>query len=362
MSTVLASAAIEKILSAGNQAPSGENCQPWHFVVNGLSIAVHLLPERDTSAYGWGHRASYFACGAAIENMVIAAAAQEYVAQVNYFPDPTNQLLVATLTLIRDLSVVADPLVSAISVRSTNRKPYESAALTAAQRMALVAAAAHEGFGTFLLTEDRDSIVRLARVGSTNEEIMLANKQLHSFFFSHINWTLKEDTERTVGFYIKTLELPFPAQLMFKALRYWVVMRVLRRFDFQRVVAAQNALTNASSAAMGGLRIPDVAPLSFVRAGRVVERVWLTATQCGLSFQPLTGILFFKLLLERGDSSAFSGSEQQRIESAYAAATALLGAGDHPLVFMFRVGHAAPPSARASRFSLHDAITIVETP
>ncbi len=81
---------FERILTAGNSAPSGENCQPWHFVVRGASIEVHLLPERDQSAYAWGQRASYLANGAAIENMVIAASAEGYRVIVNYFPTPND--------------------------------------------------------------------------------------------------------------------------------------------------------------------------------------------------------------------------------------------------------------------------------
>ena len=96
------SSEIERILNAGNQAPSGENCQPWRFLVRGLTIEIHLLPERDQSAYSWGQRASFLANGAAIENMIIVASAEQYRCDVTYFPDTNNEWHVATILLIKD--------------------------------------------------------------------------------------------------------------------------------------------------------------------------------------------------------------------------------------------------------------------
>ena len=59
---------IQRILEAGIQAPSGENCQPWRFRSRNDFIDLFNLPERDTSLYSWGQRASYFAHGTLLEN------------------------------------------------------------------------------------------------------------------------------------------------------------------------------------------------------------------------------------------------------------------------------------------------------
>src|SRR3990167_10630915 len=72
---------IERILTAANSAPSGENCQPWRFVVSGDTVDVYLRPERDKSAYNWGQRGSLMACGAALENLVLAAGQGGYHAK-----------------------------------------------------------------------------------------------------------------------------------------------------------------------------------------------------------------------------------------------------------------------------------------
>jgi nitroreductase len=349
---------IQDILTAGNQAPSGENCQPWHFVVKKNTIEIHLLEERDHSVYSWGQRASFFANGAVIENMVIAARVRGYTAGVVYFPDQGDEWHVATLTLSEVRDKVQDPLGEAIMHRVSNRKAYEETPITSTEKEALFKAAGEGEYGSLILVTDKEKLSTLGRVGSTNEEVMLSNRFLHQFFFNHINWTLQEDTIKKVGFFIRTLELPFPAQLAFRAIRHWPIQRVLNRIGFHTLVATQNAATNATAGGIGILVIPGLSPLDFVRAGRTLERVWLTATHLGLSFQPLAGIPFLRLRVLFGDTEVFSAKNEESIIEAYQRAALLADVRDKHIAFMFRVGRSSPPSARAVRFPLQEVVTI----
>ena len=349
---------LERILVAGNNAPSGENCQPWHFVVHGTTIEVHLLPERDQSAYAWGQRASHIANGTAIENMVIAASAERYRAEVQYFPNPSDEWHIATVVLTKDSTIELDPLASFISKRISNRKPYKKDPLTGEERKALANAAAHGEYGKFVLVETPEEVSCLGRVGSTNEKMMLANHSLHSFFFSHVSWTKEEDEKKKIGFYIKTLELPPPAEKMFKLFSHWSVMRVLARLGFNRLIAKQNAATNASASAIGALVIDRTEPLDFVKIGRTIERLWLSATSLGLSIQPLTGVLFFRLKINGGEGGVFSRREKNLIMNAYERASQIFKADGKHIAFMFRVGRGDAPSAHAIRFPLAEVVTI----
>jgi len=349
---------FERILEAGNTAPSGENCQPWRFVVRGDRVEVHLLPERDQSAYSWGQRATFFASGAAIENMVIEASSRRYHSSVTYFPNRADAWHVANIDLSKDGGTEPDPLAAFIRERVTNRKPYASDPLSDEERKALFDAAAQSG-GDFAFVEEREDIDRLGRVGSTNELIMLANRTLHQFFFGHVNWTKEEDEKTKIGFCIKTLELPPPAEAMFKVFRYWPVMRVLGALGFNRIVAKQNGATNAAAAGIGALMIDRTEPIDFVKAGRAMERIWLAATSRGLSLQPLTGVLFFKLKIDAGENTVFSPPEQKLIVDAYREASRIFSANRKHLAFMFRIGHSDAPSARAARFPLGDVVTMV---
>jgi nitroreductase len=343
---------IERILEAGNSAPSGENCQPWRFIVRGSTIEAHLLPERDQSAYSWGQRASYLALGAAIENMAVAASAEGYRAEVAYFPDAKDAWHVANIALTKDASAAKDPLAPFIEQRISNRKPYRTEPLADDEHAALLAA----GGNQLTLIAQPDALLALGRAGSTNEEVMLGNRALHQFFFSHVSWTKEEDEKNKIGFYIKTLELPPPAEKMFKLFSNWSIMRVLAALGFNRVVAGQNAATNAAASAMGAFMLSAKEPLDFVKLGRAVERTWLTVTSLGLAFQPLTGVLFFKLKIDGGEGAAFSAQERERIEAAYADVARLFEAGEQQVAFMFRVGRADAPSAHAIRYPLSEVV------
>lgn len=350
---------LYSILNAGNNAPSGENCQPWHFVKRADQIEIHLLPERDQSAYSWGQRASYMANGAVIENMVIAASGEGYRTEVQYFPTPTDSWHVATLSFNKDATLRADSLAKSIATRISNRKPYKKEPLTKSEQTALESSISEIKNINITLIDDSKNIETLARVGSTNEEIMLANKNLHNFFFSHVSWTKEDDEKNKTGFYIKTLELPPPAEKMFKLFSNWGVMRVLAKLGFTKIIAKQNAATNAAAAAFGAIIIKNTEPLTFVEAGRAMERVWLTATSLGLSFQPLTGILFFKLKINGKEADAFSTKEQELIKQAYRKVNGIFSADDKHVAFMFRIGKGAPPSAHAIRFPLQEVISVV---
>lgn len=350
---------IQRILEAGNSAPSGENCQPWHFVVSGTSIEVHLLPERDQSAYSWGQRTSYLANGAVIENIVIAASVEQYRVEVTYFPDQKNAWHIATLRLHKDLSTHPDVLAPFIHARVSNRKPYSKKPLKDEEQEALTTAVREAHFGSLVLAMERETLHHLGRVGSTNEEVMLANQSLHQFFFSHVNWTREEDEKKKIGFYIKTLELPPPVEILFRIFRNWSIMSLLSLIGFNRIVASQNAKLNASAAAIGALTIRTTEPLDFVKIGRTVERLWLTATSLGLAFQPLTGLFYFNLKIMHGEGDIFSPYQRKLITNACDKASRLLGAEGTQIAFMFRIGRGADPSARAIRFPLKDVVTAV---
>lgn len=348
---------IKSILAAGNQAPSGENCQPWHFVVSGNTIEIHITPERDQSYYNWGQRASYMAAGAVLENMLLAATAVSYRADAVLFPN-SDANHVATITLSGDPVVRADPLEAQIFLRVTNRKRFTPIKLSDQEKKQLTDSVESSFPALLYLTDSREDIQRLSQVAATNEEIMLSNPELHAFFFGHINWTKEEDTAKRSGFYIKTLELPAPAQAAFYVIKNWSVMQFLLKLGFHKFVSSQNAATYAASSGFGAIAIKSDEPLDFVGAGRAFQRLWLTATKLGFVLQPVTGVLFFKLKIDGGEGSVFSQEHQAQITEEYATAQKIFNATDKRLACMFRIGSGEAPSAHAARFDLESVVTV----
>src|SRR3989344_2245824 len=271
---------VKKVLEAAIMAPSGENVQPWKFVVHGQQdgavIDVLVSEERAQSLYGWGNRASYVAVGAAVENMRVAAPSHGFSISVSLLPATDNALLAARISLARS-TAAPDPLAEHIKTRATNRKPYDGTALSDAEIRMLQTAEGTHGC-TLRIFTTREEIATLARIGSVNELIMLNNPTLHSFFFNHVNWTRAEDDEKKVGFFIDTLELPAPAQMGFRVMRSWPRARFLNRFlGFNKLVAKQNAALYGTASAMGIVISKGESPLEAIQAGMSVERIWLPA-------------------------------------------------------------------------------------
>lgn len=292
--------------------------------------------------------ASFVAHGALIENILIASSAFGYKAKYNLSPQEEGANLVATVSIENDSSV-EDPLYRYIQTRCTNRKSYKSKPLSESQLARLTAAAEEVGGGKLILIQDRKKVNLLAHAGSVNEQVMLSNKFLHNFFFTHINWTQEEEEQKRIGFYIKTLELPPPAHILFKIFRHWSIIKVLNRIGLSKAAAQGNAKIYASCAAMGVVAVSHKTPQDFIIAGRIMQRVWLQATQMGLSVQPLTGVLFFMQGIRAGHTEHFTSPQVDLISDAYADIKKAFDVGNQEIVMMFRIGDGGEPSARSSR-------------
>ena len=142
------------------------------------------------------------------------------------------------------------------------------------------------------LTEKKEDVTTLAYIGSMNERIVFENKFLHNFLFGHINWTDKENEAKKIGFDIQTLELPPPARVGFNIFKHWQAVRIFNKLGLSKSIWRQNGTQYASAAAIAIITVGGNAEEDFVRAGRIIQRFWLTGTKLGLSLQPMTGILF----------------------------------------------------------------------
>ena len=347
-----------RIIEAGIRAPSGENAQPWRFRVEQNSIELLDDPKSDTSLYNLRRRGTLIAMGAAIENMTHAANSLGHRVSLESFPQGENDPLVARLSLHenKDKGVRNGGLTRAIGQRTTNRKPYRLDVLKSEDVNALQEAAevfAESGVGLVRVT-DRDAIKRLAIVGSTNERVMLGNRELHAFFFQHLTWTKEEDDRIKRGFYIKTLELPLPIEKLFRAFSFWPLMRVLKSIGFTALVGKGNAQTYASSGEIGLITIPADEPSHYLVAGRLFERLWLTATLRGLALQPLTGTIYLGYAIQEAPTH-FSREERARIVRQVGVARELCG--QSRIAIMYRIGYPlSPPSARAARFPVESLL------
>jgi|CXWL01.1.fsa_nt_gi nitroreductase len=347
---------IRALIEAAIQAPSGENAQPWRFRFENNALSMYHNSASDESLYNFNNYGTYVCEGAAVENMLVKAEAMGHALRLEILPDPQNTFLVGRVSLDGNTPQRSEELAKAIPTRTTNRRAYKKTPFTKEDVEALESSFAFfEGEGIrHLRITDRKKITALSKVGSSNEQIMLGNEELHGFFFSHLTWSEKEDREKKVGFYIKTLELPPPIQALFKLFKSWKVMKVLKKVGFPKLVGKGNADTYASSAEFGIITVPSLTPKNMILAGRAFERMWLTAESRGIRLQPLTGTIFMNFFTENVREGHFSAEERALLAEQKKTLYAETGVTEGTIVLMYRLGYGPKASARATRFSVEE--------
>lgn len=334
--------ALTEILARAVHAPSGDNSQPWRFRIEGNTVSLFNVSDADETQYNFRQRGSYFAHGALIENILIAAKTQGYDGEVTLFPGDAECTARITFTEAEAAQV---PLAAVIEKRATNRKPYQQSALKPEHREALIAAAPIVRF-----LEGRENLKRVATTVSLNEQLLMENRALHDFLFSMIRWSKKDEAHKP-GLYLKTMELPPPVQILFRfVLCYWPLVRLLNLVGLSKFIPTQSAPVYEASSAFGAIIIRDTTNEAYVEAGRAFERLWLTATSLGVSLQPVTALPYLFERVSAGEAEAFSAEHQELIRGAYATISKLFAlAPEEHIAMLFRVGYGEAPTAISAK-------------
>lgn len=339
---------IKQILNLAVRAPSGDNTQPWRFVLRGDELYIYNIPDVDNYIYNYNQRGSYVANGALIENILIISPSFGLKGNLNKFPAKGKINLLAIIQF-EETDIYQDPLLPYIEKRVTNRKPYErEKPLGLEHKLQISDAVKSFSDGKIIFIEDSDKKKEIAKQVSVNEIILLENKSLHQEMFPNICWTEEEEREKKSGLYLKTIELAPPQEVVFKLLRHWPVSHFLSSLGFAKFIAKENAKVYSSASAIGVI-VTDDQDKSFIDVGRMLQKVWLTATKLGLSLQPITAIPYLAKQVSAGNKKLFSKKHVQMITNAHQKLCELFEVDNKNLAMIFRVGFGSDPSAFCSR-------------
>lgn len=341
---------LEKIISEAVWAPSGDNSQPWRFIVKGSSVKIFNIPDRDNPILNFKKSGSYIAHGALIENITILAGEFGYTTEVKIFPSDDEEDLVSEIFFSKSQSA-GDPLGVWVKKRHTNRQPYEKRKIDGAMLSKLLANSVKQN--DVLIIDAEYKLKRIASALSLMERIALENKDLHKLFFGDLIWSEEENKRGKPGLFVRTLEIPMIAIVLFKILRFWPLTKLANLFGFSRIASYGNSKIYAQSAAHILISTKGDLPVDFVNSGRLTQRIWLTAVSGGLSVQPVTGILFMGRRFMSGDTRGFSMKHVQWATDAYIQIQREFGLpaeGNH-MMMILRIGYAKEPTAHSFRMS-----------
>lgn len=273
-------------------APSVHNTQPWQFVADGRSLEVRADRDRQLAFLDDSARQLHLSCGAAVEFARLAIRSLGYSCIVRLAPRADDPLLLATLTVGGRAATnpVERRLLEAAARRYTDRGPYEDRPVPREVLARMSDAATEVGCWLRALTRPGDRLIASMLLEKA-EAIEAEDPRYHAEL---AQW-------RREG----TADDGIPGS----ALGDWPSDRVsdvpLRDFsgDGRHPRPGSGAPPEVERDTLVLLGSDSDDRLSWLRTGRALAAILLTATDAGIASQPLgpvTDVLATRSQLQRG--------------------------------------------------------------
>ncbi|WP_067569821.1 Rv1355c family protein [Nocardia acidivorans] len=356
----LSEEAVRWIAAMGTLAPSAHNAQPWalRWRRDHARLECRHNPARDLPALDFENCATWVGFGALLENVDLAAAQLGVRADIRPWPDPADDALIATVELRPAAgSSSSDRLATHLTSRVTNRVRQERRELEPAIAEQLTRMAAKAG-GRLQLLDTAKELDEIGALIGAADRLTLLNEAMHHETMRGYRWTAEEVRAHRHGLDLATAELTAAERTALALMRDWSVMRCLREIGGGRALEDLSRGAVAAASAVGLLTVPRQSRESYLHGGRIMQRLWLTATREGIALQPMTALPLLFARLERGGGLGLADEERDQLRTLRKRYRALFEApANRAEVLLFRLAHAAPPSARALRRPLHEVLT-----
>ena len=337
---------IQKIVTEAVHAPSGENCQPWTFAINGETLFVFNDEQADFSLYNQDQKASYFAHGALLENIAISSKHYGYESLITVFPKEGDRLCTASITFLKN-ETIEDELYPYIFTRTSNRQEYEDRRITKNEEMALIGATNNQDY-TCHVVNTQKGVEGMAKGVAMYEKIIFTDKNSHAYLFEHIIWHKKEENEG-VGLYIKTIESAPYKIIGMRVLANWTLVSFLNYFGLSSIIYTMHQKKYTQSGAFAAIITKGNTNKDYILAGRAFQRVWLTAEKLGLSVEVHAGVLYMMKYLEHNENIV-TVQVKKLIRKGYSQIEKMFDKKG-TITIVFRLGYAPAPLSRSERKS-----------
>ncbi|MBN7817937.1 Rv1355c family protein [Algoriphagus pacificus] len=355
---------LRDIIEHANMAPSGGNVQPWHWILDEKSI-IHLFHDKTKSDsfldfLGTG---SLIAFGAALENLRLKAAYLGYEIEIIHQINEFEQDLIASIRFISKsplpLKVKYSELVEGISKRCTNRKNNERVEISDQVISEMENLVTDLELGIKSKTDDK-SLQELARIIGEMDRLRLLHKRGYRDFINEIRWTEKEAIDTSDGIDIETLELEGADRAALGLLRDAAAVELLRENNLGTALSKISDTTVLSSSAVVMIQGASFDPITYLKAGIALQRIWIKANLNDISIQPISASLFIFQRLKREITTGYSKLNQERIIELSEDLNKLFNDGiSCENLFLIRLNKVQEPSVRAYRRDVSNSLTII---
>ena len=277
------------LVRAAILAASPHNTQPWLFKVTNSWIELYIDTARNVGALDPYLREEHIGMGCALENLMLAAAANGYAAtaklsagKLGAIPAEPKPKLVARIDLASSKREESE-LYDAIPRRHTNRAAYNPQAPIPAQFVDSLSRLASDETDVkiFLFSAEADR-KRIAEISSAANAELYSDPDVKSGSerWIRINWNSIQKYRD--GLTIDAFGLPPIATAVAKIMPLWMLKRAA-----SRGVANGYSDLMLSAPLIGIIAVHDrYAQENCLRAGRIWQRAHLLATARGLAGRP----------------------------------------------------------------------------
>jgi hypothetical protein len=339
------SGAFDSLLVHAICAPSGDNTQPWRFIVDPTCgrIALRVDETRDRSPMNAGQRMARIAVGAALENLLQSARALGWTAAL----EPAGPPDLAVVRLSEDGTESAN--LDVITSRVTNRRPYDARPVPEEiLREFSQEVPELDGVSTHWIV-DRDRIRGLAEVIGSADALMFGEPSMRQAFLSKVRFDAMANEPVDEGLCLGSLEVAGFDRMALRMMRRapnWVI----KLGGAGRIFAAKARQLVESSSGLCLIAAPDGSEETDLSVGRAMQRAWLALTSRGFAAQPMMSLPVLENVLDHGDPAIVASVGRDRVTSLGACFRAMVTElGDRRPAFLLRFGFAPAPTGRTGR-------------
>ena len=326
------------LLEAAIHAPSGDNCQPWRFQVEGQNkVSVYTVAERARSFFDYGERGTLISVGAVLENMRIQAASDGLATDVTYNDGDYKDGLQAVVRIRPDPDVsIASSRVTAMLRRTVNRRPFLPVR-PARKKLMAINADPVEGVEVSII-DRRRHIRQWARLIYLADRIRYSHPVIHEELFSKILFSKEMASERRLGLEIDRLGAGPTANSIMRFLQPWDRMKRLQKYGIDRVLASQSRFLGLATGALVLVSVKENTHREWIRAGMQVERLWVAAEEQGMCVHPMTVVLFLNQRFREEGMAGFLPEHRPLLEEIDTDLKRLTGDGTATMLFRLGTG------------------------
>ena len=345
---------LSYIIEAVKKAPSGGNNQPWRFHYQNKQLHL-FLDEHAASAYlDPNFISSYTSIGAAIANLILAAAAKNLKLNWKLTPEfAPKHLAVFSFTDGENITEKDLILEKQIPIRHTNRKSPPRQEIESKDLNYLKEVVNETEGAALTLVEDLDQIKALSKIAIATDLFRIFIPEAHEDFITkEMRWTVDQARLTEDGIGIHTLDLSNNDELGIQLLRDRRMIDFLQEINGGGAFARLLTQQFLSSSAIGLITLPNNEVSSWIKGGIASENMWLAATALGLQIHPVNVplLFFFKNSIEK--SITLSEEQKKYLTNAEKELNLIFEKPeDRTSVFMFRIFKASASPKRTIRKS-----------